>query len=103
MTPEDLGKLLHDKATRGAPLTSEESALLAEWYRQQDAAETQSLTRAQDDSAVVALRAQLSQTLDQLKTAAQEIQALANGNEKLREEIAALRERVARRLGPQPA
>ncbi len=70
---------------------------------EQDVVESQSISRAQGESTVDSLRAQVNQTLSQLSSVSQEIQNLAVGNEKLRDEIVVLRERVARRLGPQPA
>jgi hypothetical protein len=39
ITPDDVGKRLHDKATRGLTLSAEEQALLNEWYARHDAEE----------------------------------------------------------------
>ncbi len=36
MIPNDVGQTLHDQATRGESLTSEDRARLTEWYAQLD-------------------------------------------------------------------
>ena len=99
MISDELGQELHDKATVGKPLTSPEREKLEDWYRQRDAQENHSVSGNEAPSVVSALRSQLRQTLDQIKTTAQQIQELANTNELLWQENTALRERLARSSG----
>jgi hypothetical protein len=101
MIPEQIGQELHDRDTRGVPLISEERAQLEEWYHQQDAAESNSISQSEGGFSLAALRAGVEQALEQLKATAQEIQVLAATNERLREEIISLRQRLAQRPLPQ--
>ena len=103
MNANELGERLHDKATRGAPLTGEEQSQLQTWYAQQDAAETGSLIRASSREDVSRLRGQVQAALTQLGTVTHQIQEIAAGNETLRNEVAALRRRAARLPAPQAA
>lgn len=48
MSTDEVGKHLHDKATRGNKLTSEEHSLLERWYDKQDKAEAKSLHLSMD-------------------------------------------------------
>lgn len=43
MVPDELGKQLHDRVTRGEALTAEEQAQLEDWYATQDRAEADQL------------------------------------------------------------
>ena len=91
MIADDLGQRLHDLATRGASLSAEEQAQLAEWYAQQDADETALLDRAPATSDLDTLRAQVAVTVAQLQALTQRIQTLTVENDQLRQEIAALK------------
>ena len=102
MIADELGQQLHDKATRGGALTAQEQAQLDEWYRQRDAAESQSMARANTEGTVAALRGQVAEALAQMQAVAADIQNLAGANEALRREVAALQERVAERPAPHP-
>lgn len=51
MISDDLGKQLHDKATRGLALTRSEQTQLEAWYELQDQVEARLLTRADTPSA----------------------------------------------------
>ena len=99
MISNELGQELHDKATVGTPLTSPEREKLEDWYRQRDAEDQRSGSGNDSATEADALRLQLGQTLDQIKTTAQQIQELANTNELLWQENTALRERLARSSG----
>jgi len=103
MIADQIGQELHDKETRGASLSSQERAQLDAWYRQKDAAESQSNSRNPDSGTVEVLRGQLSQALDQVKSMAQGIQELARANDALLQETVALRQRLTERAAPQAA
>lgn len=103
MIPEQAGQELHDKETRGTPLSPQERGRLEEWYRQQDAAEGNSLSQGESPGQVAVLRAQVEQALAQVKTIAQELQDLAGANDHLRRETAGLRKRLAQRAAPEAA
>jgi peptidoglycan hydrolase CwlO-like protein len=94
MTPDDVGVRLHDKATRGLPLSSEEQALLTAWYARQDEEERKHLSNVPAPSHVEALRKQVSATLAQIVEVAQHIQTLNRENDALRNEIALLEQRL---------
>jgi hypothetical protein len=100
MVPDDLGQQLHDKETRGEPLAPRERAQLDEWYRQQDAAEAAAIDGNNGKLAVAALRQQVNEALDQMKAIAGDIHELANANERLHNEVAMLRARLARQAQP---
>jgi hypothetical protein len=94
---------LHDRHTRGEPLSDDEQARLAAWYAAEDAAEALLLgglaSPAQDDH----LRARVDASVAQLVTMSQQIQTLVAQNEALRHEIAVLQELVRRRVAPAAA
>lgn len=95
MISDDLGKPLHDRATRGQPLSAEERELLAEWYRRLDDEEARQFARAAAvPSHTQALREQVSAILAQIVEVAQHIQTLNNENDALRNEIALLEQRL---------
>jgi len=89
---------LHDKATRGGTLTEAEQAVLEAWYVRQDAEEAGQLAVSSAPSpALTALRAEVSAATRQLSEVTQQIQAQFDENEKLRQENAALSERLINR------
>lgn len=95
MIPDDLGKQLHDRATRGKPLSVEERELLAEWYRRLDEEEGRQFAKAAAaPSRMQALREQVNATLAQIVEVAQHIQTLNRENDALRNEIALLEQRL---------
>ncbi len=94
MTPDEIGAHLHDKATRGLPLSVEEQSLLAAWYASQDEEEGRQLAGAGVPSRLVALREQVNSTLAQIIAVSQRIQNLNQENEALRKEIASLEQRL---------
>jgi hypothetical protein len=102
MVSDELGRQLHDKATRGGALTAQERLQLDEWYREQDAAESQHPDRTTVAAQVTMLRTQVAEGLAQIQAATADIQSLAASNETLRREAAVLRERLAKRPIPQP-
>ncbi len=94
MTPDEMGVHLHDKATRGLPLSAEEQSLLAAWYARQDEGESRQLAGAGAPSRLTALREQVGSTLAQIIAVSQRIQSLNQENEALRKEIASLEQRL---------
>lgn len=95
MISDDLGKQLHDRATRGKPLTAEERELLTEWYRRLDEEEARLFAKAAVvPSRVQTLREQVNTTLAQIAEVALHIQTLNRENDALRSEIALLEQRL---------
>ena len=94
MVSDELGKQLHDRATRGETLSAQERALLETWYAAQDRAEMDTLDLTTPETVAI-LQAQVDSVLEQLETAAKRIQELAQENDKLRGEIATLHRRLA--------
>jgi hypothetical protein len=102
MNADDLGRQLHDRATRGAVLSTEEQAHLERWYAQQDLEESAALARSSPGPDAAALQAQVAAALAQLLAVTQRIQALAADNEAVRRDIAALHRELARQPKTQP-
>ena len=94
MVSDELGKQLHDRATRGETLSAQERASLETWYATQDRAEMDSLDLTTTETVAI-LQAQVDSVLGQLETAAKRIQELAQENDRLRGEIATLHRRLA--------
>jgi hypothetical protein len=90
---------VHDRATRGEHLTTEEQAALETWYLQQDQAESQLLLDRAQSEPLVQLRAQVAATAAQLEIVTQHIREVLETNDKVRREIALLQ----RQLVQQPA
>jgi len=85
---------LHDKATRGLPLSTEEQALLTAWYARHDEEERKMFSNIAAPSRLAALREQVNATLAQIVEVAQHIQTLNRENDALRNEIALLEQRL---------
>src|SRR5437899_2389674 len=98
MIPDELGMRLHDRATRGLPLSAEEQQQLQAWYEEQDRAEAEMLGLTQlapiDNSDV---QAQIKAAEARLAQVTRRHQDLAAQNTALRAEIAALRAKLAAR------
>ncbi len=103
MISNDIAKQLHDRSTRGETLSPVEQKQLEEWYANEDAAESKTLSLAASEKKMSSLQAQIDAALAQLTTVAKRIQEVASENESLRHEIAALRRQLMQRLGTQPA
>jgi len=99
MTPE---QELHDRATRGQPLTATEKALLAVWYAQQDEIENKLINSTETPQTIEVLQAQITTALSQVAVMTQRIQDLMRQNEELRREIANLKHQLTQQL-PVPA
>jgi uncharacterized coiled-coil DUF342 family protein len=102
MVSDERARQLHDKATRGKPLSAEEQSLLEQWYALQDSAESSTLSLSSDEERLVALQAQVEAALTQLITVTKRIQEVASENDALRHEIAVLRKQLAYQSTSQP-
>src|SRR5262249_21322313 len=76
MTPDDVAKDLHDRATRGAVLSAEDQALLETWYARQDQREGATLGKGSGAPTPAVLQAQVDSILAQLLAVTQRIQKL---------------------------
>ena len=94
MTPDEVGMLLHDRATRGEVLTIEEQSQLDDWYALQDAQEIKSLQTHDTSSDTVHLRTQIATALERLASTTQQIQDITVENDTIRDEIAVLRQQL---------
>ncbi len=103
MASDDMGRRLHDRATRGETLSADEKAQLDRWYAEQDRAESDVLRVATAEKTVTALQAQVDAALAQLAAVTKRIQEIAAENEALRQETAALRRQLAQLPSAQPA
>lgn len=94
MISDDLGKVLHDKATRGITLSAEEQVQLQSWYDEQDAQEVAMYAAVPEVTGVAILQAQIDATLTQLISMTRRIQAVMLENKALRQEIEGLRRQL---------
>src|SRR5438067_5550001 len=88
------GTELHDRVTRGATLTAEETAALDVWYAQQDAKESAALSAPSRPEELASLRQRIDEAIVALRSATADIERQAAENDRLRAENAALRERL---------
>ena len=102
MVSDELGKQLHDRATRGEALSAQERASLETWYAAQDRVEMDALDLTTPETVTI-LQAQVDSVLEQLETAARRIQELAQENDRLRGEIATLHRRLAQQASVRAA
>ncbi|MGH7597088.1 MAG: hypothetical protein ACREOI_12095 [bacterium] len=101
MVSNELGKQLHDRATRGDALSPDEKAQLEEWYKTQDRDELAVLGLSATVKKVKSLQTQVDVTLAQLTTITSRIKKITEENEALRREITALSRQLAQRLMPE--
>ena len=88
---------LHDRATSGEVLTSEEQAELERWYADQDNEEATIIHAPSSPDETGTLQRQVHATLDPLRVVTERIQSLSAENEALRREVAELRHRLPQR------
>ncbi len=87
---------LHDRLSRGEPLSETERQVLQTWYAQQDAEEDKRInTITQGADATKQLQQQIAQTALQLQAVTHQIATTIATNEAIRAEIAALHARLA--------
>lgn len=90
----DLGRELHDKATRGMTLSAEELAQLQTWCDEQDAQEAAMYAAVPEVTGIDRLQAQIDATLAQLMNMTRRIQEVMLENKALRQEIEGLRRQL---------
>ena len=95
MPTDNVGKQLHDKATRGLSLSAPEQNQLDAWYAEQDTAENALLAPTLLSPQLATIRTQVETTLAQLLTVTQHIQELTAQNDAVRREIALLQHQLA--------
>lgn len=95
---------LHDRHTRGEPLSETELQILQAWYDQQDAEEHARINQVGNVvDTTKQLQQQITQTALQLQTVTQQISATIAANETLRAEIIALQVRLAQQTAGRAA
>ncbi len=98
----ELGQELHDRATRGQELSSEEQEQLQAWYAEMDRAEAADLGLDQQPSEDT-LPARIEKTLVEIANLTQRIQELDRRAQEIEEENGALRVRLSLPLSAQSA
>lgn len=98
MLSNETGKTLHDKATRGKPLTLEEQNLLEQWYNEQDNAESQWLKSNDSIKDQNILQKQIDTILIQIKSATDNIQRLTAENKLLKNDITKLHNQLSEKM-----
>lgn len=91
------GKILHDRATRGKPLSLEEQKLLEQWYNNQDDAESQ-LLKSNEYIEDEKLQKQIDTILIQIKSATDTIQRLTGENKLLKNDITNLHNQLSEKM-----
>jgi len=101
-----LEQLLHDRATRGEPLTSVEQTQLDSWYADLERHESQTLFgqsdpptfQSVDQKRIEQLQGQVDTLLEQLSVTTVRLREVSDENKRLRSEIAILRAKVAQHI-----
>jgi hypothetical protein len=93
-------RALHDRATRGEPLSADEDTALASWYREHDRLDGGSDGGLGPDERLTNLREQLAAALAGLAVAAEHVRALAEKNDELRRENDTLKRLLEPTLTP---
>jgi len=103
MVNDEIGKQLHDRATRGEDLSKEDLILLDAWYEAQDRKEMESLNLAVTDEAKTAkLQKEIDSVLIQVRTVTKRIQEITRENDVLRHEIAKMHHQLTQQVVMQP-
>ncbi len=103
MLSDEVGMRLHDRATRGKILTSEEHKLLENWYAEQDSAESELLNPDNDLQTEHILQKQIEPILIRIGVAAEQIHKLTDENRMLRKNIANVQRQLAEKNMAHPA
>ena len=103
MTPDEIGRRLHDRATRGETVAPEEQEQLRRWYTDHDEEEMAQLNAAPVPSRLADLQTRVQQATAQVVVQAQRIEALTVENAQLRQEIASLQRLLSAKRAGQPA
>src|SRR5437016_4066163 len=94
----DHGAQLHDRRSRGLPLTAEEQELLQAWYEAEDRAELAVLQHEMAISPLDGLRSRLFERLTEMSDVTHRIRETATRNEQLRASNRALEAQLELRL-----
>jgi hypothetical protein len=86
MTPDELGMRLHDRATRGLPLSPEEERQIQDWYDKND----------REDAAMLGVASEV-ETLAEIRRVERQIETVRRQNEELLRVNEALRANLAAR------
>src|SRR4051812_35671038 len=97
---DDRLRQLHDQATRGVALPAHEQADLDAWYAEQDREESGRLAGTRAPRSPSTLQSQVEAAVAELRPVAEPIEELTAENNSLRQEIAGLRELLAKRSRP---
>jgi hypothetical protein len=103
MISDEIGQKLHDRATRGETISTEEQEQLWRWYAQQDQQEMAQLNAAPVPARLADLQSLVQQASAQVVVQAQRIEALTAENAQLRQEIASLQRLLSAKRAGQPA
>lgn len=103
MGNKDAGQILHDRATRGLPLTEEEQAQLDAWYAAIDQDEVIAHLSNDEAETLRSLQEEVRSGLQEVLAAAQRVRELSDQNDALRREILALQQRLADSQVARPA
>lgn len=95
MIGDQLGFELHDRATRGEPLSAAEQVQLARWYAQKDEEEAAAFAYQFVDIDTKTIQAQIEAALAKLTAITSHIQQLSTENEAIRREITRLQNQFA--------
>ena len=98
MIDDKSGQQLHDRATRGLPLSEEERAQLDAWYKKLDEEEAAWLTQPDLAPLIEETRRQTSRGWDEIAALVQQIQETRRENEGLRRENEGLLKQVRQKL-----
>lgn len=98
MITDELGVTLHDRATRGLPLSAAEQTQLQAWYEEKDREEAALLKLTPTDLREAEAVRQMRQMLMLITELTQQNETVARQNEALLSEIAALRQQLADRV-----
>ncbi len=94
MISDEVGKKLHDKATRGVTLSSADQKKLKIWYKDQDDAECESLNLSTSVKSETMLQKEIDSILFKIGSANEEICKLSHHNKLLKKEIFKIQEQL---------
>ncbi len=98
MTTTARGQYLHDRSTRGKPISAEEQIELLAWYDEMDEAESKILNATRKDLDLTALRVQMDAVNQQLLAEVKRLQEVTLENNRLLSINIALQEQLLRKL-----
>ena len=98
MIDTKLGQKLHDRATRGLPLTEDERRQLDAWHKANDEEEAAWLTKPDLAPLIAETRQQTAQGWDEIASMVRQIQETRRRNDELRLENESLMKQVRQKL-----